>query len=48
VEPDQRGRAVPVPRQIEVFFKQIKQTLQLADFLGNNANAINWQLWRRC
>lgn len=34
--------------QIEVFFKQIKQTLQLADFLGNNANAVNWQLWRRC
>jgi hypothetical protein len=31
--------------QIEVFFKQIKQTLQLADFLGNNANAVNWQLW---
>ena len=31
--------------QIEVFFKQIKQTLQLADFLGNNANAVKWQLW---
>jgi hypothetical protein len=26
--------------QIEVFFKQIKQTLQLADFLGHNANAV--------
>ena len=25
--------------QIEVFFKQIKQTLQLADFLRHNANA---------
>ena len=25
--------------QIEVFFKQIKQTLQLCDFLGNSANA---------
>ena len=25
---------------IEVFFKEIKQTLQLADFLGNNANAV--------
>jgi len=31
--------------QIEVFFKQIKQTLQLADFLGNSANAVRWQLW---
>lgn len=31
--------------QIEVFFKQIKQTLQLADFLGNSANAVRWQMW---
>lgn len=31
--------------QIEVFFKQIKQTLQLADFLGHNANAVRWQVW---
>jgi hypothetical protein len=31
--------------QIEVFFKQIKQTLQLADFLGYNANAVRWQVW---
>ena len=31
--------------QIECFFKQIKQTLQLADFLGNSANAVRWQLW---
>lgn len=30
---------------IETFFKQLKQTLQLADFLGNNANAIRWQIW---
>ena len=30
---------------IEVFFKEIKQTLQLADFLGNNANAVKWQVW---
>ncbi len=30
---------------IEVFFKQIKQTLQLADFLGHNENAVRWQLW---
>jgi len=31
--------------QIEAFFKQIKQTLQLADFLGHNANAMKWQIW---
>jgi hypothetical protein len=31
--------------EIEVFFKQIKQTLQLADFLGTSANAVRWQVW---
>src|SRR5436190_21822707 len=31
--------------QIETFFKQIKQTLQLADFLGTSANAVRWQVW---
>src|SRR5213594_3302300 len=31
--------------QIEVFFKQIKQTLQLADFLGTSAHAVRWQVW---
>jgi len=30
---------------VEVFFKQIKQTLQLADFLGHNENAVRWQIW---
>lgn len=30
---------------IETFFKQIKQTLKLADFLGNSANAVRWQIW---
>jgi len=30
---------------IEVFFKQLKQTLQLADFLGHNENAVRWQVW---
>lgn len=30
---------------IEVFFKQIKQTLQLCDFLGHSKHAIRWQLW---
>ncbi len=31
--------------RIEVFFKQIKQTLQMADFLGTSANAVRWQVW---
>lgn len=30
---------------IEAFFKQIKQTLQIADFLGHSANAVRWQIW---
>ena len=30
---------------IELFFKQIKQTLQIADFLGYNENAVRWQIW---
>jgi hypothetical protein len=30
---------------IEVFFKQMKQTLQLGDFLGQSANAVRWQVW---
>lgn len=29
---------------IEVFFKEIK-TLQLADFMGYNGNAVRWQIW---
>jgi len=31
--------------QIEVFFKQMKQTLQLGDFIGTSANAVRWQVW---
>lgn len=31
--------------EIEVFFKQMKQNLKLGDFLGNNANAVRWQVW---
>ena len=30
---------------IEIFFKEIKQTLQLADFIGYNEKAIKWQVW---
>jgi len=30
---------------IESFFKEIKQTLQLCDFLGHNKNAVLWQVW---
>jgi len=30
---------------IEVFFKEVKQTLQIADFMGYNENAVRWQIW---
>ena len=30
---------------IETFFRQIKQTLKLCDFLGHSANAVRWQIW---
>src|SRR5690606_28958480 len=30
---------------IEVFFKQIKQTLKICDFLGHSKQAIRWQFW---
>jgi len=30
---------------IEVFFKEIKQSLKLKSFLGYNQNAICWQIW---
>jgi len=31
--------------QIEVFFKEIKQTLQLCDFPGHSEHAVRWQVW---
>lgn len=30
---------------IEKFFRMLKQTFNLADFLGNSANAVHWQIW---
>jgi len=30
---------------IEVFFKEVKQTLQIADFIGYSENAVRWQIW---
>ncbi len=30
---------------IETFFKEIKQTLQLRDFVGTNEQAVKWQVW---
>ena len=30
--------------EIEGFFQQSKQTLHLADFLGNSANAVQWPI----
>ena len=32
-------------REMEFLTKQIKQSLQLCDFLGNSANAVRWQVW---
>ena len=31
--------------RIETFFKELKQTLQLADFPGHSANAVRWRVW---
>lgn len=30
---------------IELFFKEIKQALQLRDFVGTNEKAVKWQVW---
>jgi len=30
---------------IEIFFKELKQTLQLRDFVGTNEKAVKWQVW---
>ncbi len=30
---------------IELFFKELKQTLQLRDFVGYNEKAVKWQVW---
>ena len=30
---------------IEVLFKQVKQTLKLSNFLGLSANAVRWQVY---
>ncbi len=30
---------------IEIFFKELKQTLQLRDFVGYNEKAVKWQVW---
>ena len=30
---------------IELFFKELKQTCQLQDFIGYNENAVKWQIW---
>jgi len=31
--------------QIELFFKSLKQNLQIGSMLGYNANAVRWQVW---
>jgi len=30
---------------MEVFLKQVKQTLKLSNFLGHSANAVRWQVY---
>jgi putative transposase len=30
---------------VELLFKELKQTLQLTDFIGTNENAVRWQIW---
>ena len=30
---------------VELFFKELKQTCQLHDFVGYNENAVKWQIW---
>ena len=39
------GELYQVGWGIEVFFKQIKQTLKVCDFLGHSKEAVRWQLW---
>ena len=31
--------------EVELLFKELKQTLQLQDFYGENENAVGWQIW---
>ena len=31
--------------QVELLFKELKQTLQLQDFFGENENVVQWQIW---
>lgn len=31
--------------QVELLFKELKQTLRLRDFYGENRNAVEWQVW---
>lgn len=30
---------------VEMFFKELKQTCQLHDFVGYNENTVKWQIW---
>ena len=30
---------------VELFFKELKQTCQIHDFVGYNENAVRWQVW---
>ena len=32
-------------RGVETFFKELKQTCQIRDFIGYSENAVKWQVW---
>ena len=39
-------RPRPVPETaVELFFKELKQTCELHDFVWYNENAVKWQIW---
>lgn len=31
--------------EVEILFKELRQTLQIRDFYGENENAVKWQIW---
>lgn len=41
----ERGELYQARWGIEVFSKQIEQTLKICDLLGHNKEAIRWQIW---
>lgn len=44
-DPSENQKTPPSTHKSANRAKQIKQTLQLADFFGQSANAVRWQIW---